>query len=171
MGIDIMKLDVREKKSNPLMKREEVWVSVEHLEAPTPKRAELLEGAVKLLKTKKELVIIDKIFSERGRGGSEVKVLVYKSEKDIPKDKAEKMKRRMGKKKAAPAEAAPAEKPAEGEAKAEEKKEEAKPEEKEEEKKEEPKAEEKKEEKPAEKKEETKPEEKPAEEKKEEEKK
>jgi len=161
MGIDIMKLDIIERKENPLMKREEIWVGVEHLGAATPKRAELLEGTVKVLKAKKELVIIDKIFSERGKGGSKVKVLVYKNEKDIPKDKAEKMKRRLEKKKAgaaAPAEAAPAEKPAESEAKpeegkAEKKKEEAKPEE-------EP-AEKKKEEKPAEKKkEEAKPEEK-----------
>ncbi len=139
-----MKIDVTGQKKNPLMKREELWVEIEHEGAATPRRKELVPHLVKTLKTKDNLVIIRKIFSETGRNRSRAKVFAYSKTEDIPKALAEKMQRQLKKGK-------------QPEAKAEEKKpvEAPKAEEK-------PKEEPKKEEKPAEKKEEPK-EEKPAE--------
>jgi len=157
-----MKIEILEQKKNPLMKREEVWISVEHASKPTPRRMEVLAEVAKKVGVKPELVIIDKMFGESGRAATKVKVLVYKNKADIPKAKLEKMERRIAKsiKKAA----APAEVPKEA-AKPEEKKAEEAPKEEKEATKEEPRPE-KKEEKPAETpKEGAKPEESPKEEK------
>ena len=136
-----MKTEVQEHRKNPLLKREEAWVLVEHPGKATPKREEIVKDAAKALKAKEDLVIVDKIFSFTGRMASRARVFVYSKKEDIPKEKLEKMARRMKRK-----EAKPEEKPAEA-PKPEEKKEEAKPEEKPPEKKEEKPAEEKKEEK------------------------
>ncbi len=140
-----MKIEIREEKKNPLMKREEVTIRAEHSGKATPSRKDLIKEVATRLKSKEDLIIIDKIFSARGRCQSDITVLVYRKKDDIPKDKLEKMKRRLEKRKKpaeeAPAETKPAggaEKPAEGEGKpAEEAKSEEKAEEKVEEKKEE----------------------------------
>jgi ribosomal protein S24E len=138
-----MKLGVLEHKKNPLMRREEFLISIEHSGKPTPSRKDMLSGMVKELKTKESLILIDKIFNKTGKPASEAKVLVYKKPEDIPKYKLEKTKRRLEKeKKEKPA--APAEKPKEKQA-GEKKEEEANKEEKPKEDKKEEKPEEKKE--------------------------
>jgi len=136
-----MKFDILEHKKNPLMHREEFLIGLDHSGKPTPNRKEIMSELVKELKTKEDLIIIDKIFNKVGKPSSEARVLVYKKPGDVPKYKLEKMKRRLEKKKKEKP-ATPAEKPeaAEGEKKPAE----AKPEEQEAGK------EEKKEEKPAE---------------------
>jgi ribosomal protein S24E len=117
-----MKVEIKDKKNNPIMKREEVMFSVEHDKKATPSRRELIKEIVDKLKSKEDLVIVDKIFSAKGRCMSNVAVLVYKKKDDIPKGKLEKMKRRMeksAKKEKPKAEAKPIEevKPIEGEKK------------------------------------------------------
>lgn len=121
-----MKIQILEQKKNPLLKREELSVSIEHPGKATPSRREILPELAKVLKSKEELLIIDKIFSVYGRNVSEARILAYKNKNEIPKEKLEKMKgRMMEKKKAAPAEAPapaegkPEEAPKEGEAKEE----------------------------------------------------
>lgn len=159
-----MKVEILEQKKNPLLKREEVSVSLEHPGKATPSRKEILPELAKALKSREDLLIIDKIFSVPGKNISEARVLAYKKKDEIPKNKLEKMKGRMApsKKPAAPA---PAEAPKEGEKPPEGAKEGAAPaEEKPAEEKKEVPAEEKKGEAPEE---EAKPEEKPPEEKKE----
>ncbi len=136
-----MKIEIKEQKKNPLLKREEVSVSIEHPGKATPSRREILPELAKVLKSNEDLIIIDKIFSVHGMNVSEARLLVYKKKDEIPKEKLEKMKNRMAEKKKAeapaPAEAAKEgekpEAPKEGEAK-EEKPEEAPAEEKKEEK-------------------------------------
>ncbi len=147
-----MKLDVLEHKKNPLMHREEILVGLDHSGKPTPNRKDIMSELVKKLKTKEDLIIIDKIFTTTGKSASEARVLVYKKPGDIPKYKIEKMKRRMEKKKKEKPAPKPEEKkeeakPAEGEAKPEEEAKEDKPAEQP---KEESKPEEKKEETPTE---------------------
>ncbi len=139
----MMSVKILEQKKNPLLKREEVHAVFEHAGKPTPPRKEILPILEKALRAKKEMILIDKIFSIKGKGESKLKVFVYSKKDDIPKDKLEVIKRREERVKK-PKEV----KPAEGEkpeVKPEEKAEEAKPEEE--------KVEEKK---PAEKEEETK---------------
>ncbi len=93
-----MVVKIIEQRKNPLLKREEVRCIFEHPGKATPSRSEMLPELEKVLKTKKELIIIDKIFSLKGKGESKVHILVYKKKEDIPKGKLEKMERRMRKK-------------------------------------------------------------------------
>ncbi len=143
----MMKMEILERKKNPLMKREEVMFSMEHGGKATPSRKDLLKEVAGKLKVKENLLIIDRIFSATGKSQSNLKVLVYKKPDDIPKGKLEKMKARMEKKEEKPKkeEVKPEEAKAE-----EEKKEGEKPEEAKEEKVEGPKEKEEVEEKPKE---------------------
>ncbi|MEE9323059.1 MAG: hypothetical protein V3U72_00795 [Candidatus Aenigmarchaeota archaeon] len=126
-----MSLKILEEKKNPLLKREEVRAVFGHTGKPTPSRKDILPSLEKALRAKKDLILIDKIFSIKGKGESKLKVFVYSKKDDIPKDKLEVIQKRMEKKKVKKGE--PAEPAKEGEAPAEgEKKpveEEAKPEE------------------------------------------
>ncbi|UCC91681.1 MAG: hypothetical protein JSV39_00180 [Candidatus Aenigmatarchaeota archaeon] len=124
----MMSLKILEQKKNPLLKREEVRAIFEHAGKPTPPRKDILPLLEKVLKAGKDLILIDKIFSVKGKGESKLKAFVYSKKDDIPKDKLEVIQRRMEKKpKKAKEEAEGA--PPEVEAKPEAK-EEAKPEEK-----------------------------------------
>jgi ribosomal protein S24E len=114
----MMSLKIVEKKKNPLLKREEVRALFEHQGKPTPPRKDILPPLEKALGAKKELILIDKIFSIKGKGESKLKVFVYSKKEDIPKDKLEVIQKRMEKAKKAK-EKEPEEKPAE-EAKPEE---------------------------------------------------
>jgi ribosomal protein S24E len=129
-----MTVKIVEEKKNPLLKREETSCIFEHTGKATPSREEMLPLFERALKTKKNLIIIDKIFSVKGKGESKVHVFTYKKKEDIPKEKLEKMQRRTEKKrgeeKKPPEEAKPE---VEAEKKAEEPKEEEKPAEKKEE--------------------------------------
>lgn len=147
---EMMVLKIIDKKKNALLKREEVHASYDHSGKPTPTRDEILPHLERSLKAKKDLIFIDKIFSIKGKGESNLKVFVYSKKEDIPKNKLEILQKRAEKEKPkepAPAEQKPAEPPKEGEAPAEagEKKEEVK-----EEKTEEPEKKEEAEEKPKE---------------------
>lgn len=115
-----MKMEIINEKKNPVLKRDEHRIRLEHKGKATPSRFELAKEVSRLLKTKEDLIIIDKILSRRGKQESDVYVLSYKKTDDMPKYKAEKMKARAKepKKAEAPAEEpkaeeAPKEKPAE----------------------------------------------------------
>jgi len=103
-----MTTKVESRKKNPLLKREEAWIVLEHEGKATPKRADIIDEAAKAMKADKELIIIDKIFSREGKAASKARVLVYAKRGDMPAAKVEKMKRRLGIAKKEGAEAAPA---------------------------------------------------------------
>jgi small subunit ribosomal protein S24e len=103
-----MTAKVESHKKNPLLRREEAWIVIEHEGKPTPKRADIIEEAAKAMKADKELVIVDKIFSKEGRAASNARVYVYSKKEDMPAAKVEKMKRRMGIAKPETPEGAPA---------------------------------------------------------------
>jgi len=148
-------MEIGERHKNPLLKRDEVEVIIDHKGKPTPSRHDLVKDMAKKLHAKENLIIINKIHTIRGKNESKVTAFIYHKEDDIPKGLLEASKKRMKApkaKEAAPADKpaeegkeaqndSPAEKPAE-EAPKEEKKEEEAPKE---EPKEEPKPEEKKE--------------------------
>lgn len=122
-----MNMKIVSEKENPLLKRREVVAEISHPGASTPPRKEMLAGLSKSLKTKESLIVVDKIFTRKGSPSCEARVLVYKKEEDIPKEKLEKQKRRSEKKKKPLAEEKPPEKKEKkGEEKPEEKKENAK---------------------------------------------
>jgi small subunit ribosomal protein S24e len=91
-----MAVKIESHKKNPLMKREEAWVVVEHEGKATPRRSEIIEETAKSMKADKDLLIIDKIFSSDGKAASRARVYLYYKKEEIPSEKAEKMKRRMG---------------------------------------------------------------------------
>jgi ribosomal protein S24E len=92
----MMSAKIESHKKNPLLHREEAWIVVEHSGKPTPKRAELIDEAAKVLKADKELVIVDKIYSKEGAAASRARVYAYSKKEDMPVQKVEKMKRRLG---------------------------------------------------------------------------
>ena len=102
-----MSVKVESHKKNPLLKREEAWILIEHNGKPTPKRADIIDEAAKAMKADKELVIVDKIFSREGAAASRVRVFAYSKKEEVPATKAEKMKRRLGLAKKEKAEATP----------------------------------------------------------------
>jgi len=62
-----MKVEVVDKVENPLFKRTEVKFRVNHSDAPTPKRLEVLPQLAALLGVAEDLLVIDKLASTHGR--------------------------------------------------------------------------------------------------------
>ncbi len=94
---EMMNVKIIQKKDNPLLKREDIWCVVEHEGKATPRREELTSLMAKNFNKDADLIIIDKIFSIRGKGSSKVKVFIYKNKESIPKEKIEKIQRRLAK--------------------------------------------------------------------------
>ena len=140
-----MKVNITNEKENPLLKRKELDIVIEHENEATPSKAALQQILSKQLGKEPEFIDIKNIFSDRGISSSKSLVFVWEEKKveDLSKVVKEKKEKK-------PAETPP-EKPPEGEVepkkeeKPAEKKEEAPKEAKKEEKKEEPPKEEKKE--------------------------
>src|SRR3989338_10868837 len=105
-----MEIKIRNKKENVLLKREEIVADIENKGA-TPDRKTVTSELAKALATTEDLVIVDKIFTERGKSDSSVNALIYKKKEDIPKYKIAKMEKRIGTKKAPTEGAQAAEKP------------------------------------------------------------
>lgn len=78
-----MKIEILTEKDNPLRNRKRYWLSTEHPGKETPSRYDILPEVVKKLGTKEDLIVIDKIFSERGNAKSAIKVFVYRDKSDI----------------------------------------------------------------------------------------
>lgn len=89
-------MHVESRKKNPVLRRDEAWILLEHEGKPTPKRADIIEEAAKALKADRELVIVDKIFSREGKAASRVRAYAYSAKGDMPPSKVERSKRRMG---------------------------------------------------------------------------
>lgn len=74
-------------------------INLDHGRKATPSRQEILKEVAKQVKASEDVIIIDKIFSKSGVSASEARAFVYKKKDEIPRDKLEKMTRRMEKKK------------------------------------------------------------------------
>ncbi len=85
-----MKVEITLNRKNPLLKRDEYRLLIEHDGSATPSRDELMPEVAKSVKSKEGMFVIDKVFSLRGRPVSEARVLVYSKKEDIPKEKLEK---------------------------------------------------------------------------------
>jgi ribosomal protein S24E len=139
-----MKYELKDRKKNALMKRDEAVVAINHEGKSTPNRKDVMSEAAKLLKTKPENLVVTKISTSGGSSCSDAKIYVYSKKEDIPEWRVKKFEARIAKikpPKPLPSENKPAEPkageapapPAEGEAPAsvaEEVKEEAPSEEK-----------------------------------------
>ncbi|MFH1294671.1 MAG: 30S ribosomal protein S24e [Candidatus Aenigmatarchaeota archaeon] len=92
-----MKAQIIEEKENPLMQRKEYWLTIKHEEGPTPSRSDVMKFLVGELKTKEDLLIVEKMFSEKGKTATRVRAEVYRKKEDIPKHKVDKSARRLAK--------------------------------------------------------------------------
>ncbi|MGE4577385.1 MAG: 30S ribosomal protein S24e, partial [Candidatus Methanomethylophilaceae archaeon] len=74
-----MKIEITQQKKNPLQKRNEVYFSVDHTGESTPKRNAVAEELAKMLKSKRDSLVIDHLDSVYGKGVSEGYAKVYES--------------------------------------------------------------------------------------------
>ena len=83
-----MKMEINQKKENPLCKRVEVYFTVDHNGEPTPGRNAVAEEVAKMVKAKRDCVVVDAVESVYGTGMSKGYAKVYES-----KDAALKLER------------------------------------------------------------------------------
>lgn len=74
-----MKIEILQKKENPLQKRVEVYFSVDHDRESTPKRNAVAEEFIKQMKSNKDCIVIDFIRSTYGCGISKGYAKVYQN--------------------------------------------------------------------------------------------
>ncbi len=75
-----MKLEIEERKDNPLLRRVELRILVDHEKEPTPKKQAIHDALVKELGEVKENVEISKIFSHKGVCKSRAWAIVKKAQ-------------------------------------------------------------------------------------------
>jgi small subunit ribosomal protein S24e len=74
-----MKMEITNKKENPLYKRVEVYFTLDHNGESTPGRNAVAEAIAKECKSKRDCVVVDNIESVYGRGMSKGYAKVYES--------------------------------------------------------------------------------------------
>ena len=74
-----MKMEITQKKDNPLYKRVEVYFTINHDGESTPGRNAVAEAIAKECKSKRECVVVDCIESVYGKGMSKGYAKVYES--------------------------------------------------------------------------------------------
>jgi len=92
-----MKIEVINEKENPLMKRRELFVSIDYDKGATPSKADLQKSLAEQLKVNIENLEISKILSEFGLSKGKAWVKIWKEKKvplysEIKKEKKEKPK-------------------------------------------------------------------------------
>jgi small subunit ribosomal protein S24e len=89
-----MKMEITEKRENPLQKRVEVYFTIDHNGESTPGRNAVAEEVAKQTKSKRECVVVDNIESVFGKGMSKGYAKVYDSkEAALEYDRAYLLKR------------------------------------------------------------------------------
>lgn len=77
-----MKMEIIENKKNPLYKRSEVYFTIDHNGEPTPGRNAVAEEVAKLVKSKRDCVVVASVESVYGNGKSKGYAKVYDSKED-----------------------------------------------------------------------------------------
>ncbi|RLF49503.1 MAG: 30S ribosomal protein S24e [Thermoplasmata archaeon] len=77
-----MEIEVVSERNNPLLRRVELRIRVEHKGKKTPTRDEVREAIAKIKKVQKDRVIVDYLHSEFGWGVSRGYVKIYDTKKD-----------------------------------------------------------------------------------------
>ncbi|MFA6805641.1 MAG: 30S ribosomal protein S24e [Candidatus Methanomethylophilaceae archaeon] len=106
-----MKMEITNQKEAPIMKRKEVYFTIDHVGESTPGRNAVAEEIAKKLKTKRVCVVVDSLESIYGIGKSKGYAKVYDSKEAALEFENEYLLKRNGIEKeapAAPAEDAPA---------------------------------------------------------------
>jgi len=77
-----LEIEIIEKKTNPLLKRQEIWFDVHH-EGATPSREDVKNKLAAMLNTKPELTVVERMRSEFGRRITRGYAKLYKSKKQL----------------------------------------------------------------------------------------
>lgn len=91
-----MKMEITEKKENPLYKRTEVYFDIDHTGESTPGRNAVAEELSKQLKAKRDCVVVASVESVYGIGKSKGYAKVYASKDDALKLEREYLLKRNG---------------------------------------------------------------------------
>lgn len=78
-----MKIDIKEEKENPFMKRKEIWLNIDHSTAATPTKAALQQLVSKQFSHELTKTDVRQIFTETGMAKSRAKVFIW-TEKEVP---------------------------------------------------------------------------------------
>jgi len=98
-----MKINIVNEKNNPLLKRKELSIDIEHDSAATPSCASLQHLLAKQLNKEIEFIDIRNIFSGGGVSKSKAKVFVWEEKKAQDLSKVVKVKKGAKPKEVAPA--------------------------------------------------------------------
>lgn len=78
-----MKVEIVEKKENPLLKRSEIKFRVDHSNAPTPRRLEVRSQLAAQLGVAEELLVIEKLASTSGKQVASGLARAYSSREEL----------------------------------------------------------------------------------------
>ena len=91
-----MKMEFNQKKENPLLKRTEVYFTINHAGEATPSKGAVVEAIAAELKASKDAIVLDSVESVFGTGKSKGYVKVYESKDAALKYESEYLLRRNG---------------------------------------------------------------------------
>lgn len=91
-----MKIDIKEKKKNPLQERTEVRFTVDHESKATPRRQDVIVEMAKEMGVKKDQVVLNNLDSVYGRALSKGYAKVYDSKESALKYEREYLLKRSG---------------------------------------------------------------------------
>lgn len=98
-----MKIEIKEKKENPLQDRTEVRFTVDHTGEATPTRKAVTAELAKMLKAKNDAVVLNNLDTTYGRGISKGYAKVYGSKESALEFEREYLLKRNGIEKEVPA--------------------------------------------------------------------
>jgi small subunit ribosomal protein S24e len=91
-----MKMEFNQKKKNPLLKRTEIYFTVNHVGEATPSKGAVVEAIAAELKVSKDSIVLDSVESVFGTGKSNGYVKVYESKDEALKYESEYLLKRNG---------------------------------------------------------------------------
>ena len=91
-----MKMEISEKKVNPLLKRTEVRFTIDHKGAATPTKGAVVEEIAKQMGASKDCIVLDRMESVFGNGITNGYVKVYESKDAALEIEREHILRRNG---------------------------------------------------------------------------
>ncbi len=91
-----MKMEITQQKENPLLKRTEVYFTINHAGEATPSKGAVVDALVDKLKASKDAVVLDTVESVFGTGKSNGYVKVYESKDAALKYESEYLLKRNG---------------------------------------------------------------------------
>jgi small subunit ribosomal protein S24e len=77
-----MKMVITEKKKNTVLKRTEVYFTIEHKDEATPSKGKVIDEIAKQMDAKKDQIVLNNIDSVYGNGKSTGYAKVYESKED-----------------------------------------------------------------------------------------